>query len=321
MDFGFNIPTRGPQASAPAITAIAQRAEALGYATLAVNDHVVVPRDIASRYPYSEDGQFPSKVTGAGEFLETLSLMAFLAAITNSARLLTSVMVVPHRPAILAAKMLATIDVLSGGRVTVGCGVGWMREEFEALGLPPFAERGKVTDEYIAAFRELWTNDNPSFDGDYVKFSDIIFLPRPLQKAGPPIWTGGESGPALRRAARLADGWYPIGINPRHPLDTVARYAAKLAEMQQMAEGFGRDPAAIALGYWAPWYRAGATHQTDSGERRLFTGSDDDVIGDIAGLAGHGVSHVLVSFVGGTLDDTLERMERFATDIIPRAGG
>ncbi len=120
MDFGFNLPVRGPQASAEALGAIAQRAEALGYATLAISDHVVVPRDIASRYPYSEDGQFPAKAAGGGEYFEPLSLMAFVAAITKSARLLTSVMVVPHRPAILAAKMLATIDVLSGGRVTVG---------------------------------------------------------------------------------------------------------------------------------------------------------------------------------------------------------
>src|SRR6266567_4427207 len=122
---------------------------------------------------------------------------------------------------VLTAKILSTIDVMSGGRIMVGVGAGWLEEEFEALGAPPFAERGKATDEYLQAFRELWTKDKPHFDGRFVKFTNIVFVPKPVQKPHPPLWVGGESGPAMRRAARLGNGWYPIGSNPRFPLNTL----------------------------------------------------------------------------------------------------
>ena len=149
--------------------------------------------------------------------MEQLTLLTFLAGVTSTAKLLTSVMVVPHRPPVLTAKVLATIDVLSKGRLIVGCGVGWMREEFEAIGAPAYDKRGAVSDEYIRAFKELWTSDNPTFAGTYCSFANVAFAPKPLQKPHPPIWVGGESPVALRRAGRLADAWYPIGSNPRVP--------------------------------------------------------------------------------------------------------
>ena len=163
MEFGYGVPTRGPQASPEALATLARRGEALGYDIVSVSDHVVIPRQIASRYPYSESGTFGGG--GDGACLEQLTLLAFLAGQTSRLRLLTSVMVVPHRSAVLAAKVLASIDVLSGGRLIVGCGVGWMREEFEALGAPPYDHRGTVSDEYIQAFRELWTKESPAYAG------------------------------------------------------------------------------------------------------------------------------------------------------------
>ena len=111
-------------------------------------------------------------------------------------------MVVPHRPAVLTAKILATIDYLSKGRLTLGIGAGWCEEEFEAIGAPPFEDRGAVTDEWMMACKELWSNDDPKFDGKYVKFADVVFTPKPVQKSIP-IWVGGESGPALRRTAQI----------------------------------------------------------------------------------------------------------------------
>jgi probable F420-dependent oxidoreductase len=170
-------------------------------------------------------------------------LLSFIAARTQKARLLTSVMVLPHRGPVLTAKMLASINVLSGGRLIVGCGVGWMQEEFEAIGAPPFDERGDVADEYIRVFRELWTSDNPTFDGRYASFSDIKLGPRPVQKPHSPIWIGGESPRALRRAARLGDGWYPIGTNSTYPVDTPERVSYALARLRHYAEEAGRDPA------------------------------------------------------------------------------
>ena len=189
-----------------------------------------------------------------GEYLEALALLSFLAGITSSAKLLTAVMVLPNRPPVLTAKTLATIDVLSKGRVIVGCGVGWMREEYDVLGSPPFDKRGAVCNEYIQAFRELWTQDNPTFEGTYCRFSDIEFAPKPVQKPYPPIWTGGESPGALRRAGRLADGWYPFTQDVSVPLVTPEQFAACAARVRQHAREAGRDPDSLDLAYGAGAY-------------------------------------------------------------------
>ena len=170
-------------------------------------------------------------------------------------KLLTSVMVVPHRPAVLTAKVLSTIDVLSKGRLIVGCGAGWMREEFEAIEAHDFDRRGAVTNEYIRAFKELWTSDDPTFDGEFTKFSNINFEPKPVQKPHPPIWIGGESPVALRRVARLGDAWYPIGMNPTYPVGTVEQMSESLSRIRAYAEEAGRDPARQEGTYYG-WYRS-----------------------------------------------------------------
>ncbi len=328
MDFGFFLPTRGPLATPEAVRILARRGEDLGFALIAVPDHVVIPTDIAPHYPYSDTGDFPGG--GAGDCLDQLALLGFLAGQTSTARLLTSIMVVPHRPAVLAAKMLATVDVLSGGRVIVGCGVGWMREEFEAIGAPPFDERGAVVDEYIRAFRELWTAPAPAFDGSYVKFSHISFLPQPVQKPHPPIWIGGESAPAMRRAARLGDGWYPIGSNPRYPLDSLERYREALARLRQDAEAGDRDPAEITLAYCAlRWSGSGYGADrpesndaaTSNGGRRLLSGAPEQVAGDIDALGDLGVRHLVLNFQSAEPAQTLERMEWFTREVRPLVAG
>ena len=157
MKFGFGVATRGPGASPEFLKNHAQHGERLGFDIVTVSDHVIIPKQVQSIYPYSEDGAFSG--VDAGECLEQLTLATYLAANTSNIRLLTSVMVVPHRPPVLAAKTLASLDVLSGGRLTVGVGAGWMREEFEALDTAPYEHRGSVTNDYIRAFKEMWTND------------------------------------------------------------------------------------------------------------------------------------------------------------------
>src|SRR6185436_5904820 len=193
MRFGFYLPTRGQTATPEALETLVTRGEALGFSSVVIADHIVFPVTIRSKYPYTVTGAFP----GQGDQLEQLALMAFIAGKTRALRLISSVMILPHRNPVVTAKMLATIDVLSGGRVTVGIGVGWLKEEFEAIGAPDFAQRGKVTDEYIKAFIELWTKEKPRFAGEYVSFDNIDFSHKPVQKPHPPIWVGGESGPAL----------------------------------------------------------------------------------------------------------------------------
>ncbi|MDP6706617.1 MAG: LLM class F420-dependent oxidoreductase [Alphaproteobacteria bacterium] len=319
MDFGIHMLTRGPGADPEAISAMARTGDELGFAYFTVNDHIAVPGDIASRYPYTETGEWPG--ASVGECLEQLSVLSFIAAVTRRIRLLTSVMVLPHRPPVLAAKTIATADVLSGGRVTLGVGVGWMREELAAIGAPPFAERGAVSDEYLRVFKELWTADKPAFEGRYSRFSDIAFLPRPVQKPHPPIWVGGESPVALRRTVALGDCWYPVGRNPRYPLDTAERYAAAAARLDVLAEAEGRDPADIGRAYVASWPHGGAPATTDDGERQLLTGDLDAVVGDIGRLGELGVGTLVLTFQDADLDGTLERMHRFAEEILPRFAG
>ena len=316
MLIGFDAPTRGPLASPETIARVAVEGEAMGYGYISLSDHIVIPRDIQARYPYSSTGEFPPG--GRGNWYEQLISAAYIAAKTSRLRLVTSVMVVPHRPAVLAAKMLATIDLLSSGRLTIGCGVGWLKEEFEALGLPPFTERGAVTDEYIAAFRELWTSETPRFQGRYVRFADIVFAPKPAQKPHPPIWAGGESEPALRRVARLCDGWYPIGTNPQHPLDTLPRYRAGIERLRRLVGEAGRDPSRVALAYRCSRHGSALEPRTEQGERRLFSGTPAEIAGDLGALRELGVAAVDFAFGAQTIDATLDNMARFRDEVLAK---
>lgn len=316
MDFGFSIPTRGALATQHAMLTLAQHGEKLGFSHVAIPDHIIIPNSIASPYPYNA----ARKMAGAsdGDCLEQLAVLAYLAAATRKLRLLTSVMVVPHRPPVFTAKALATIDVLSNGRVDVGIGAGWMDEEFQAIGAPPFAERGKVTDEYIRIFKDLWTQDAPSYDGQYAKYRNVTFLPKPIQKPHPPIWVGGESPAALRRVIALGDAWYPIGTNPQFLLNTLERFSSGVERLRADAAQAERDPKSIAITYWAPWYKETQTPLIDDGKRQLFTGTDEDVAGDIVAFRELGVSNLLFNFVRADLALSLAAMERFVTDVLPR---
>ncbi|MBC7637426.1 MAG: TIGR03619 family F420-dependent LLM class oxidoreductase [Acetobacteraceae bacterium] len=314
MQYGFNAPTAGALSAPDSLIKLAQGGEAMGFDYATFSDHVVIPNAIHATYPYSETGEFPGGAGGPRH--EQLTEVAFIAGATKTLRLVLSVMVVPHRPALLAAKVLSTIDVLSGGRLVVGIGAGWMAEEFTALQTEDFAARGVVTDEYLDAFRVLWTQTNPSFAGKYVQFSDISFEPKPVQTPLP-IWVGGESGPALRRTARIGDAWYPIGTNPAFPLDSLARFKAAVARLRAMTEKAGRDPASVALAYRVSRLGQPAAKAGD-GEHKLFTGDDAQVAADIASLRDAGVSFMDFGFAGGTSDAMLEAMKRFKDQVLPR---
>ncbi|HLN10991.1 MAG TPA: TIGR03619 family F420-dependent LLM class oxidoreductase, partial [Xanthobacteraceae bacterium] len=292
--------------------------EALGYDYVALSDHVVEPINIQARYPYSETGEFPRGARG--ERHEQLTALTWLAGKTTKLRFLTSVMVVPHRPAVLTAKILATIDVLSGGRLTVGIGAGWLEEEFVAIGAPPFADRGAATDEYLQAFRALWTQAEPRFDGRFVKFSNIIFAPKPVQKPHPPLWVGGESGPALRRAAKLCDGWYPIGSNPAHRLDTLARFKAAVERLRKLTREAGRDPASVALAYRVNRHGTQAPAKADNGDRYIFSGTAAEIVADLRAMRDLGVVAVDFSFPGPTVDAVAAALRQFHEEVAAHIG-
>ena len=316
MRIGLTLPMRGPLANPESIRVLVERAEADGFDHLGVNDHIIVPKAIGSRYPYSATGAFPG--SASGECLDLFALLAYVAAISTKPRLVTAITVVPHRGAVHTAKIVSTIDMLSGGRVDLGIGAGWMKEEFDALNIPPFEARGRVTDEYLQSFKTLWTEDAPAFDGDFVQFDNITFLPKPVQKPHPPIWVGGESPPALRRAVRHGDVWFPIANNPRHPLDTPARFKAGIERLHQTAEKHGRDPESIGIALFSNWYDETKTGKTDEGERQLLTGSAVDIAEDIQALEELGVQDLLLQFTRDTLDRTLESIDFFQDQIRSR---
>ena len=312
MEFGFSLPSGGPIASPGNIITLARRGEALGFGFLGVSDHVVLPKDIQSRYPYNPHGKYG----GSSEYLEPLALLSFVAAQTSRVRLVPSVLVLPYRGPVLTAKILASIDVLSQGRLTLGCGTGWMREEFKLLGSPSFEERGKVTDEYLMAFKELWTSDSPAFSGEHVSFSDLGFFPKPVQKPHPPIWVGGESPRALRRVARFGDGWFPIGTNPAYPVGTERQLADAISRLHRYVEEEGRDPAGISIAYNASW--PGTLSHSDIGAKKsLLAGTAEEMLEDINNLGQMGVSHIRFGFDKPTLTEMIEDMECFAENLMP----
>ncbi len=316
MKFGLHFGSRGVAGEPDSLRAIAQKAESLGYEHFGMSDHVIVATEVASAYPYSATGKFFAQDTGVS--LEQVTALSFVAAATSRIRLLTSVLVLPHRQPVLAAKMLATVDVLSKGRLTAGVGVGWMAEEIALLGGPPFAARAKASDEYIQAFRELWSAERPSMRGAHASFENLLFAPKPRQSPGLPIWVGGEARAARERAGRLGDGWYPVAANPKLPLDTPALYGDGLAEVRAAAERSGREPLDIAGALLAIYCRIGAEQEGRDGVRLAFTGSAGAIVDDIGRYRERGLSHFLIGGDGSDLPGTIERLEEFASEVMSK---
>jgi probable F420-dependent oxidoreductase len=316
VEFGLSLPGRGPLATPDVVLAIAERAERLRYASLFVTDHVVLPVSAArSVYPYSTSGEFPGG--GRQDYLEPLALLGHLAHATRRVRLGTSVLVVPYRNPLVTAKMLATIDRLSGGRVVLGAGTGWLREEFEALAAPPFEQRGAVTDEYLQLMRRAWTTDPVAFDGKFYQVRDVHALPKPARPEGIPIWIGGHTEAALRRAGTLGDGWHPIGLRPPAML-LPDEYAAGAGRIGEYARRAGRDPGRIALTFRAPMEVRSRRDRAPGGDRPLFQGTADEVIADVRRYQAAGVTHFVFDPVRPDLKALTASLERFAGDVRPK---
>lgn len=227
MDIGLFAPLGNGNASAEVLRALGREAEDRGFESIWVAEHVVLFDDYESRYPYAADGRFP----GAGDsgLLEPLTALTYLAAVTDRIRLGTGICLVPQRNPVYTAKQVVDLDCLSGGRVDFGIGVGWLREEFEALAVP-FARRGARTDEYLQVMRSLWTDDVSSFEGEHYTLPACRMYPKPVQRPHPPIHVGGESAAAMRRAARHGEGWYSFNRLPDELDEPLERLDAMLAE-------------------------------------------------------------------------------------------
>ena len=259
MQFGIIPPVRLGVTADPAwMTSFARHAEACGFESVVLVEHAVVISDYRSTYPYAASGKMP--LPDDCRIPDPLDLMAYLAAVTDRITLATGVLVAPNHQAVVLAKRIATVDVLSAGRVRMCVGVGWMDEELAATGADP-RTRGRRTDETIAAMRALWADAGASgadFDGEFVSFHHAHSFPKPFRPGGVPLHIGGHSEAAARRAGRLGDGFQPLGLDA----DVLA---TRLGQIREAAEGAGRDPDAIELslsGYLP------TTHRGRGGGRR-----------------------------------------------------
>jgi probable F420-dependent oxidoreductase len=299
MNFGVWIPNCRHLATADIIRGTAVRAERLGYDSVWVSDHVVVPH---------------ANVVNFGETIfDPLVTLGVVAGATSRVRLGTTVLILPYRNAVVTAKMISSLDALSGGRVVFGIGAGWVAAESEMLGVP-FAERGAMTDEYLRAMQELWTARAPSFSGTYTRFSGLAFEPKPVQTPHPPIWVGGHSRAALRRTAQFGAAWHPINRPP-------AELRAGRAELARLCQARGRSTLpALTLRNDVRVLRPGQGVPASAHGGRVLAGEPAALLEQISELAECGVEHLVLEFLAADGRELDEQMSSFAERVRPRVG-
>lgn len=272
---------------------LVERVDRLGFYAFCAGDHLIMPnewRRVASEH-----------------WFDPTTFLAYVAGKTRL-RVLTFVVVVPYRSPYQTAKAIATLDFVSKGRTIFGAAVGYLEREFGVLGLP-FEDRGPRTDEYIRAMKALWTQDNPSFEGKYVRFSDVTFWPRPVQKPHPPIWIGGRVKATVRRAAELGDGWIPFQMDMRGLKEGV-RY------LNRMWDERGQKNPNFQIGW--TMNRISIRDKPINGERQPFQGSPEQIVQDMEEFAGAGITFWTATFEGYQYAEFQENLERFAREIMPK---
>jgi probable F420-dependent oxidoreductase len=289
MKFGVMFANVGPMTYPEGAVAIAQAAEAGGFESLWTVEHALVPEGYQSTYPYSDSGRMPGP--DDSDIPDPLIWLAYVAGQTSTIRLGTGILILPQRNPIIVAKEIATLDRLSGGRVELGVGVGWLEEEFDAIGVP-FAERGRITDDHIETLRALWSDGPTTRASEYSNFGPAFSRPRPTQERIP-IVIGGHTKAAARRAGRLGDGFFPGGGSHED-------LAELIAIMRTTAEEHGRDPDAIEV--------------TSPGNLALGSKALDEV----KALADLGVSRVIVPPLAFDPEGQRQAFARYGQDVIER---
>jgi probable F420-dependent oxidoreductase len=292
MDIGCHLPNQGPLATGEALTTFAREADRRGVASLWVSDHVIFPRTATGSYP---GGRFPHPPDRP--YLEPVVTLAAAAVCTTRARLGASVFILGHRHPVVMAKMLTSIDALSNGRLICGVGVGWWKEELEILGAP-FHQRGRQADEALKVFKALWSEDDPSFSGEFFRFGNLGFAPKPVQKPHPPIWVGGDSPGAFRRVVLFGDGWHATSKTP-------AQLREALGRLRAVAEQHGRtlDTIELSLRYTL--------------RDELLAKGAPAVVDELAEYKRAGLSHILLEFRRDDLDRMLEILELVTGTVRP----
>jgi probable F420-dependent oxidoreductase len=294
---------------------IARTAEAFGFDSVWVADHVILPREAKARYPYNESGRISAGYRD--EVYDPLVLISALAQATERVEIGVAVLVIPYRHPLITAKMLATADQLSEGRIILGAGVGWLEDEFEALGLPPehFAHRGSVTNDYLRAIKEAWLNTGPSwYRGRYVRFTDVGTFPHPVRQPHIPIWAGGKGEQVLIRAARLCNGYIAIASDPITLRDEVT-------QLRRVAEADRRDPAELTVAMTG----AITVTATPAGDGRApLTGTPEQIVEGLHQYAEAGLQHLVATIRtegDASLEATRMAMERVAREVRPMVAG
>jgi len=300
MKAGFVLPQVGPLGSAENIREVAVRAEALGYHSLWVTERVLYPINPQTPYPATPDGSLPHAYKRALDPLETLM---FAAAHTHSITVGTSVLDMPYYNPVMLARRVTALDVLSGGRARLGLGLGWSKDEYEAVGAS-FKDRGAYADEFIQVLKAIWTTDPVEFHGKFFRVPKSIIGPKPIQKPHPPIYLAAYAPAALNRLARVADGWNPAGI----PIEGMRQM---MAGIRQMAQAAGRDPAAIQLIVRANLY---LTEQPIADNRFVFTGSLAQIKEDVEACRALGAEEIFFDVIfspdGESMERLMKRMEQ-----------
>jgi len=310
MKFGVFLPVSGRAASRATLMQAAQQAERLGYDSVWSADRIIIPWEIKTTYPYSKEATFI--VPPDRPFFEPLTCLAFLAGCTEKVMLGMSVMVMPYRHPLYWAKIATTIDQLSTGRLIMGVGVGWMQEEFEAMGAP-FKERGQVSDEQLRLLDQLWQDEHINFQGEYYKFNDIAFSPKPFQKPRIPIWVGGEGKLAQRRAGTYGDAWFPYFVRI-----TAQELAKRFDNVRRSARETGRDPDQITFACCLP---IELTADDVAQEEDYLKGSIEQVIEALKKFQDVGVAHIGLQFMIPHYPQRQEQIERFAKEALPALKG
>ncbi len=308
MEIALSIP-RLPDGDG--IRRFCQRAEELGFQAVLAGDHIVLPTGGTDQYPYTSDGSFSRPHDEP--FLETMTMLGYMAACTSAIKLGSTVIILPYRNPVVQAKMFASLDVLTNGRMICGVGVGWLEKEFDTLGVP-YAERGPMSDEFLQIFKTLWTEAEPHFHGRFYQIDGIQFYPKPVQQPHVPIWIGGHTRRALRRTAKYGDCWHTTRQTP----DFVAQ---NLPYLREQTERAGRDPGSISISLKR------SLHFTDLGEAEgasvrtggLVMGNTQEVIDDVYYCRELGIDQLTYDFRVDGADASLEVMDHLADRVLPVA--
>jgi len=288
MKIGIALPIFGKYAGRDEILETALAAEALGYDSIWVSDHVVVPDH------HNIFGEV---------FYDPLISLGFIASATSRIELGTSVLVLPYRNPLVLAKSVSSLDALSEGRVILGVGSGWLKEEFKALGVD-YSKRGKMTDEYIEIMKELWTSGSPSYEGEHFSFTGIRFEPKPVQKPHPPIWVGGESGRSIERAVKHGDGWHPVGLTPEE-------MGAKMREVRSLLSDERKESFVMSLRR-----NVEINEAREFGPEETLRGGLGKIRDGIEAYREAGVDHLILYVLSGEFEGVLRTMRVLREEVL-----